>query len=95
MAANDTNAKPANRNSPRSSEDLSDEIDAIRTEIQNLTSTVTKVAGSQINHAQESVESAIKGNPFAAVAIAAAPASWLMRHPGRNHQSQVLKALEI
>jgi ElaB/YqjD/DUF883 family membrane-anchored ribosome-binding protein len=63
---------PANRNSPRSSEDLSDEIDAIRTEIQNLTSTVTKVAGSQINHAQESVESAIKGNPFAAVAIAAA-----------------------
>jgi hypothetical protein len=32
MAANDANAKPANRNSPRSSEDLSDEIDAIRSE---------------------------------------------------------------
>ena len=71
MAANETNAKPANRSSPRS-EDLSDEIDAIRSEIQNLTSTVAKAAGSQINHAQESVESAIKGNPFAAVAIAAA-----------------------
>ena len=72
MAANDTNAKPTNRNSPRSSEDLSDEIDAIRSEIQNLTSKVAKAAGSQINHAQESMESAIKGNPFAAVAIAAA-----------------------
>lgn len=71
MAPNDTNAKPANRNNPRSSEDLSEEIDAIRSEIQNLASTVTKVAGSQIDYAQESVESAIKGNPFAAVAIAA------------------------
>ena len=70
MAANDTNAKPANRSSPRSSEDLSDEIDAIRAEVQNLASTVTKAASSQINH--ESMESAIKGNPFAAVAIAAA-----------------------
>ena len=33
MAANDTNAKPTNCNSPRSSEDLRDEIDAIRSEI--------------------------------------------------------------
>jgi ElaB/YqjD/DUF883 family membrane-anchored ribosome-binding protein len=33
---------------------------------------VTKAAASQINHAQESVQSAIKGNPFAAAAIAAA-----------------------
>jgi ElaB/YqjD/DUF883 family membrane-anchored ribosome-binding protein len=72
MAPNDNNAKPANRNSPRSSEDLSEEIDAIRAEMQNLASTVTKVAGTQINHAQESVESAIRSNPFAAVAIAAA-----------------------
>jgi ElaB/YqjD/DUF883 family membrane-anchored ribosome-binding protein len=66
MATNETKGKP------RSGEDLSDEIEAIRSEIQNLTSTVTKVAGSQINHAQESVESAIRGNPFAAMAIAAA-----------------------
>lgn len=72
MAPAETNARPTNRNSPRSSEELGDEIDAIRTEIQNLASTVTKVAGSQINHAQESVESAIRSNPFAAVAIAAA-----------------------
>ena len=72
MAANDANAKPANRNSPRSSEDLSDEIDAIRSEIQNLTSTVTKAAGKQIGHAQENLESTIRSNPFAAVAIAAA-----------------------
>jgi ElaB/YqjD/DUF883 family membrane-anchored ribosome-binding protein len=72
MAPHDNNSKPANRNSLRSSEDLSDEIDAIRSEIQNLTSTVTKVAGRQIDHAQESIESTIRGNPFAAVAIAAA-----------------------
>jgi ElaB/YqjD/DUF883 family membrane-anchored ribosome-binding protein len=71
MAPNDTNSKPAHRNSPRSSEDLSDQIDAIRSEIQDLTSTVSKVAGRQIDHAQESFESAIRGNPFAAVAIAA------------------------
>jgi ElaB/YqjD/DUF883 family membrane-anchored ribosome-binding protein len=72
MAASESNSKPANRNSPRSSEDLSDEIDAIRAEIQNLASTMTKVAGRQINQAHEGVESAIKSNPFAAVAIAAA-----------------------
>ena len=42
MAPAETNARPANRSSPRSSEELGDEIDAIRTEIQKMPAAESK-----------------------------------------------------
>jgi ElaB/YqjD/DUF883 family membrane-anchored ribosome-binding protein len=60
------------------SEDLAAQIDAIRADMQNLTSTVSRVAGKQMNRAQgkametaQEAEEAIKRNPLQAVAIAA------------------------
>ena len=57
---------------------LADDIETIRTEIQNLTSTVGRIANKQIGRAQVSAaeaaheaEAAITRNPLTAVAIAA------------------------
>jgi ElaB/YqjD/DUF883 family membrane-anchored ribosome-binding protein len=67
---------PADSN--RDAEDLAKQIDAIRSDLQNLTSTVSRVAGKQINRAQDKAmetaseaEEAIRRNPLQAVAIAA------------------------
>ena len=56
---------------------LADEIDNIRTEIQNLTSSVGRIANKQIGRAQvrateaaHDVEAAITRNPLTAIAIA-------------------------
>jgi uncharacterized protein YjbJ (UPF0337 family) len=56
---------------------LADEIETIRTEIQNLTSTVGRIANKQIGRAQvrateaaHEAEAAITRNPFTAMAIA-------------------------
>ena len=56
---------------------LADEIDTIRTEIQNLTSTVGRIANKQIGRAQvrateaaHEAEAAITRNPLTAIAIA-------------------------
>jgi len=66
------------RSSSREAEALADQIDAIRADMQNLTSTVSRIANSQINRAQgkametaQEAEEAIKRNPLQAVAIAA------------------------
>jgi ElaB/YqjD/DUF883 family membrane-anchored ribosome-binding protein len=56
----------------KSPEELSDQIEALRSELQNLTTTVTDVAGKQFSRAQESIEQSIRNNPLAAVGIAAA-----------------------
>lgn len=58
--------------------DLAAQIEAIRADMQNLTSTVSRIAGKQMNRAQDKAketaqeaEEAIKRNPLQAVAIAA------------------------
>ena len=65
--------------SPQSQEtqELADKIDAIRSDIQSLTSTVSRIANKQINRAQDKAvetanqaEEAIRQNPLSAVAIA-------------------------
>lgn len=62
----------------RDAEDLAKQLDAIRTDVQNLTSTVKNIAAKQMNRAQDKAveaahdaEEAIKQNPLTAVAIAA------------------------
>jgi ElaB/YqjD/DUF883 family membrane-anchored ribosome-binding protein len=69
---------PADSNRTRETEELAAQIDAIRGDIQNLTSTVGRIAGKQLNRAQDKAmetasdaEDAIKRNPLQAVAIAA------------------------
>jgi ElaB/YqjD/DUF883 family membrane-anchored ribosome-binding protein len=59
-------------------EDLVGQIEAIRSDLQNLTSTVSRVANQQMSRAQEmaldtarDAEDSIRRNPFTAVAIAA------------------------
>jgi ElaB/YqjD/DUF883 family membrane-anchored ribosome-binding protein len=58
-------------------DDLADEIEAIRADIQNLTSTVSRIANDKLNQAQagamesaKEAEDAIRRNPLQAVAIA-------------------------
>jgi len=62
----------------KETQDLAAQIEAIRADMQNLTSTVGRIAGKQVNRAQnkametkEDAEEAIKSNPLQAVAIAA------------------------
>jgi ElaB/YqjD/DUF883 family membrane-anchored ribosome-binding protein len=66
-----SNTAPGPRKKPKSAEEMSDQIDELRSEIQNLASTVTDVAGKQLSAAQNSLETSIRNNPFAAVGIAA------------------------
>jgi ElaB/YqjD/DUF883 family membrane-anchored ribosome-binding protein len=70
-------AEPAGKRSAEA-EALADQIDAIRADMQNLTSTVSRIANTQINRAQgkamdaaQDAEDAIKRNPLQAIAIAA------------------------
>ena len=56
---------------PESTEEISDQIDELRSQLQKLTSTVTSVTGKQIKSTQESLETAIGDNPLAALSIAA------------------------
>ncbi len=69
------NASKPNRNASirtaREPESLSEQIDAIRSEIQALTSTLGGVAAKQWGQAQTSAEESIRRNPFVAVGIAA------------------------
>jgi ElaB/YqjD/DUF883 family membrane-anchored ribosome-binding protein len=62
----------------KETEDLNAQIDAIRADMQNLSSTVSSIASKQMNRAQNKAmetkhdaEEAIKNNPLQAVAIAA------------------------
>jgi ElaB/YqjD/DUF883 family membrane-anchored ribosome-binding protein len=61
----------------RDTEDLANQIEAIRADLQNLTSTVGRIASKQVNRAQDraresayEAEEAIRRNPLQAVAIA-------------------------
>lgn len=61
----------------RDASDLADQIDAIRTDLQSLSSTVGRIANRQLSRAQDKVaetaqdaEDAIRRNPLSAVAIA-------------------------
>jgi ElaB/YqjD/DUF883 family membrane-anchored ribosome-binding protein len=65
--------------SPQSpdTQELANQIDAIRADIQSLTSTVGRMASKQLNRAQDKAmetanqaEEAIRQNPLSAVAIA-------------------------
>ena len=58
-------------------QELANQIDAIRADLQNLSSTVGRIANKQINRAQDKAvdaaneaEAAIRRNPLTAVAIA-------------------------
>jgi ElaB/YqjD/DUF883 family membrane-anchored ribosome-binding protein len=58
-------------------DELADQIDAIRADIQSLTSSVGRMASKQLNRAQDKAmetanqaEEAIRQNPLSAVAIA-------------------------
>jgi ElaB/YqjD/DUF883 family membrane-anchored ribosome-binding protein len=61
----------------RDADDLANQIDSIRADIQNLTSTVSRIANKQLGRAQDKAletayeaEEAIRRNPLQAVAIA-------------------------
>jgi ElaB/YqjD/DUF883 family membrane-anchored ribosome-binding protein len=61
----------------RDAEDLANQIDAIRVDLQNLTSTVGRIASKQVNRARDragetayEAEEAIRRNPLSAIAIA-------------------------
>lgn len=70
-------AKRSTSATGRDTDDLANQIDAIRADIQSLSSTVGRIANKQINRAQDKAletaneaEEAIRRNPLSAVAIA-------------------------
>ena len=72
-----SDAGSTKRAANRETEDIAAQIDAIRADMQNLTSTVSRIANTQMGRAQEKAietaqdaEEAIKRNPLQAVAIA-------------------------
>jgi ElaB/YqjD/DUF883 family membrane-anchored ribosome-binding protein len=72
-----TGASKPGSSSGRDVEDLNEQIEAIRADIQSLTSTVGRIANKQLNRAQDKAldaaneaEAAIQRNPLSAVAIA-------------------------
>jgi ElaB/YqjD/DUF883 family membrane-anchored ribosome-binding protein len=76
MSSTDSDVR-GKKNMSRDTEELADQIDAIRCDIQSLTSTVSRMANKQINRAQDKAvetanqaEEAIRQNPLSAVAIA-------------------------
>jgi ElaB/YqjD/DUF883 family membrane-anchored ribosome-binding protein len=81
MSSTDTDMRTgaAKRSSmSRESDDLAAQVEAIRSDIQNLSSTVGWIANKQIGRAQNKAletaneaEEAIRRNPLSAVAIAA------------------------
>ena len=68
--ANEGSPRPAGRRS-RSQEEMNSEIDDLQAQLQNLATTVSNAAGRQIRTTQESLETTIRENPIASVAIAA------------------------
>lgn len=74
----DTRTSAAKRTTTsRDTQDLATEIDTIRADIQNLASTVGRIANKQLGRAQDTAmektqeaEEAIRRNPLAAMAIA-------------------------
>ena len=80
MSSNETNMRTGagkRASSARDAEDLNAQIEAIRADIQSLTSTVGRIANKQLKGAQgkametaAEAEEAIKRNPLYAVAIA-------------------------
>ena len=78
MSSTDTETRTAKKSgTSRDTEDLADQIDAIRADIQSLTSTVSRIANKQLSRAQDKAletaneaEEAIRRNPLSAVAIA-------------------------
>jgi ElaB/YqjD/DUF883 family membrane-anchored ribosome-binding protein len=68
----------ATKRTGAASAEVSDQIEAIRADIEALTSTVARIANRQLNRAQDKMvetardaEDAFRRNPIAAVAIAA------------------------
>ena len=71
-------ADTGKRSASRDTDDLAAQIEAIRADMQNLTSTVSRIGTSQMKRAQDKAketaqeaQEAIKRNPLQAVAIAA------------------------
>jgi ElaB/YqjD/DUF883 family membrane-anchored ribosome-binding protein len=79
MSSSDTNLRSgAGKSSARDTEDLNAQIEAIRADIQSLSSTVGRIANKQLGRAQDKAmetaaeaEEAIRRNPLSAIAIAA------------------------
>lgn len=81
MSSTDTTTKKGapNRDILLDTYELADQIAQIRAELQNLTSTVSRIARKQLGKAQDrvvetadQVNTAIRQNPLSALAIAAA-----------------------
>jgi ElaB/YqjD/DUF883 family membrane-anchored ribosome-binding protein len=81
MSSTDTDMRAGKKSTAaatsRNTENLADQIDAIRADIQSLSSTVGRIANKQLNRAQgkametaDEAEEAIRRNPLSAVAIA-------------------------
>ena len=73
----DVRMSGAKRAANRDADDLANQIEAIRADLQNLTGTVTRIAKGQVNRAQDKAmetaneaEEAIRRNPLQAVALA-------------------------
>jgi ElaB/YqjD/DUF883 family membrane-anchored ribosome-binding protein len=71
MSVHESGVRSGNKKPSSSTDEMSDQLDELRAEMQNLASSVTDAAGKQIASAQDNLVTAIRNNPLAAVGIAA------------------------
>ena len=70
MSSSDTGPRSGSKR-PKSVEEMSEQLDELRLQMQKVASSVTDAAGKQITSAQESLVTTIRNNPLAADGIAA------------------------
>ena len=68
---NESRPRPGGRKS-RTQEEMNSEIDELQAQLQKLAGTVSNVASKRIRTTQESLETTIRENPIASVAVAVA-----------------------
>ena len=63
---------PSGGKKPKSSEEMSDQLDRLQATVENLTAGLSEAANRQLKSAQQTLESSVRQNPIAAVCFAAA-----------------------
>ena len=67
MSSSDTGPRSGSKR-PKSVEEMSEQLDELRLQMQKVASSVTDAAGKQITSAQESLVTTIRNNPLACIA---------------------------
>jgi len=71
MSSHDTAASGTRSNNPQSADDISDQLESLKSDLQTVRSSISKAASRQVDATRENLEARIRQDPLMAVAIAA------------------------